>query len=83
MSTAMLVKPPVEMVTTTKSAPSRARRWSVVVDTVDLGAQLVVGDAGEGLHLLERGRVDVLEDEVHPGQRRQARRSVISLGDHW
>ena len=27
-------KPPVEMVTTTKSAPSRDRRWSVVVDTV-------------------------------------------------
>ena len=40
MSTAMLVKPPVEMVTTTKSAPSRARRWFVVVDTVDLAPSL-------------------------------------------
>ena len=34
MSTAMESKPPVEMVTITKSAPSRDRRWSVVVDTV-------------------------------------------------
>ena len=33
-SRAMLRKPPVETVTTTKSAPSRAARWSVVVSTV-------------------------------------------------
>ena len=80
MSTAMLVKPPVEIVTTTKSAPSRARRWSVVVDTVDLAPELVVGDAGDGLHLLEGAGVDVLEDEVHPGQRGEAQEVGDELG---
>ncbi len=37
-----------------------------------LGAQLVVRDAGDLPHLLERDGVDVLEDEVDPGQGREA-----------
>ena len=45
-----------------------------------LGAQLVVGDAGDGLHLLERAGVDVLEDEVHPRKRGKAQEISDELG---
>ncbi len=68
-STAMERKPPVEMHTMTKSAPSRACRRSVVVTTVACGAHGVVELVGERLHLGQRRRIDVLEHEVHAGQR--------------
>ena len=71
-STAMERKPPVEMHTMTKSAPSRAVREVGGGGDGRLGLHGVVELVGQRLHLGQRSRVDVLEHEVHAGQRRRA-----------
>ena len=64
-------KPPVEMQTMTKSAPSRAACEVGGGGDRRLGAHGVVELVGQRLHLGQRRRVDVLEHEVHAGQRRR------------
>ncbi len=83
MSTAMLLKPPVEMVTTTKSAPSRARRWSVVEDTVALDPSLSSAMRAMA-SIFSRGPGSMSSStRCIPVSEGVPRRSVISFGDHW
>ncbi len=64
----------------TKSAPSRARRWSVVAEKVAPDSQRLVESAGQGLHLLQRDRVDVLQDVVGTVQGRRCQQVGQQLG---
>ena len=83
MSTAIDVKPPVEIVTTTKSAPSRALRWSVVVETVDLAPSLSSAIRAMA-PIFSRGTGSMSSrTRWTPANEGRLRRSAMSLGDHW
>ena len=83
MSTAMIVKPPVEMVTTTKSAPSSARRWSVVVDTVDLAPNL--SSAMRAMASIFSSGTGSMSSRTRwtPASEGRLQEIAMSLGDHW
>ena len=76
-------KPPVEIDTTTKSAPASAARWSVV----PVRAQRRCRGPGDVLdeldHPRDRRRVDVLDHDSASWSAGVFARSTSSFGTHW
>ena len=82
-STAMERKPPVEMQTMTKSAPSRAVRRSVVLATVAL-APMASFSWWASASILGRGAGSMSSStRCMPASAGVPKRSAINSGPHW